>query len=255
MQAAGAQKTWRARAAPGARRRALARHLPHGERSCQLRGRQVSSHPRCAESFPLRWLELRDLRPRTADDDHPGAGVSRRRSHRAICQARRDLDDAHVTKSMDSHDRPPNDNSRRSFLLSSGGWLTGAWIASQWPAIAAAAHHADECAADVPRRRISNSLRRADAADVEAHLCADRAERRDARRPRGARRVLHRPAHCRRISPRWRRTFATGWRNFRQDSVPRNPAMASLRAAPADRANGLSENRGSHAVLRRPRAC
>jgi hypothetical protein len=30
-----------------------------------------------------------------------------------------------------------DDNSRRSFLLSSGGWLTGAWIAAHWPNIAA----------------------------------------------------------------------------------------------------------------------
>ncbi len=38
-------------------------------------------------------------------------------------------------------------NSRRSFLRSSGGLLTGVWIAAHWPAIAAAAHHADEASA------------------------------------------------------------------------------------------------------------
>ena len=71
---------------------------------------------------------------------------------------------------MDSHDQPPNGNSRRSFLLSSGGWLTGAWIASQWPAIAAAAHHAASLPADVSAPHFE-FLTAADAADVEA-VCA-----------------------------------------------------------------------------------
>ncbi len=58
-------------------------------------------------------------------------------------------------------------NSRRSFLRSSGGWLTGAWIAAHWPAIAAAAHHADEAgpAAGPDSFRFFNA---AEAADVEA---------------------------------------------------------------------------------------
>jgi hypothetical protein len=58
-------------------------------------------------------------------------------------------------------------NSRRSFLLSSGGWLTGAWIAAQWPYIAAAAHHADEVFA-VPAPLGFEFFNAADAADVEA---------------------------------------------------------------------------------------
>jgi Gluconate 2-dehydrogenase subunit 3 len=37
--------------------------------------------------------------------------------------------------------------SRRSFLHSSGGLITGAWVASQWPGIAAAHEHADLAAA------------------------------------------------------------------------------------------------------------
>ena len=35
--------------------------------------------------------------------------------------------------------------SRRTFLAS-GGWFTAAWLVSQWPAISAAAHHADAMA-------------------------------------------------------------------------------------------------------------
>lgn len=71
---------------------------------------------------------------------------------------------------MDSSDNPPNSSSRRSFLLSSGGWLSGAWIASQWPAIAAAAHHAEGVRADVSTARFE-LLTATDAADVEA-VCA-----------------------------------------------------------------------------------
>jgi hypothetical protein len=60
-----------------------------------------------------------------------------------------------------------DDNSRRSFLLSSGRWLTGAWIAAHWPNIAAAAHHADEVSA-VPAPPGFEFLDAAGAADVEA---------------------------------------------------------------------------------------
>src|SRR5579863_1125540 len=58
-------------------------------------------------------------------------------------------------------------NSRRSFLLSSGGWLTGAWIAAHWPAIADAAHHAAE-ASSAPAPRGFEFLGDADAADIDA---------------------------------------------------------------------------------------
>src|ERR1700721_1810595 len=36
--------------------------------------------------------------------------------------------------------------SRRSFLRSTGGVLTSAWLGTHWSAIAAAAHHAEEMA-------------------------------------------------------------------------------------------------------------
>ena len=39
------------------------------------------SHPRRAESFPVRRFELRHQRPRPADGNHPGTGVSRQRPH------------------------------------------------------------------------------------------------------------------------------------------------------------------------------
>jgi gluconate 2-dehydrogenase gamma chain len=57
------------------------------------------------------------------------------------------------------------DGSRRAFLLSSGGWLTSAWIATHWPAIAAAAHHADAVSSAPVGFEFLNAP---DAADVHA---------------------------------------------------------------------------------------
>ena len=67
---------------------------------------------------------------------------------------------------MDSSHRDP-DNSRRSFLLSSGGLLTGVWMAAHWPAIAAAAHHAEDMSAATEPTRFE-FLNAAEAADVAA---------------------------------------------------------------------------------------
>jgi gluconate 2-dehydrogenase gamma chain len=60
-----------------------------------------------------------------------------------------------------------DDISRRSFLLSGSGFLSSVWIAAHWPAIATAAHHADEMSA-VPAPAGFEYLNAADAADVEA---------------------------------------------------------------------------------------
>jgi hypothetical protein len=59
------------------------------------------------------------------------------------------------------------DNSRRSFLLSSGGWLSGVWIAAHWPAIASAAHHAENAPA-VSAPAGFEFLTAEEAADVDA---------------------------------------------------------------------------------------
>jgi len=61
-------------------------------------------------------------------------------------------------------------NSRRSFLLSGGGLLTGVWIAAHWPAIAAAAQHA-AAASEVPAAAGFQFFSPAEAADVAA-ICA-----------------------------------------------------------------------------------
>jgi hypothetical protein len=59
------------------------------------------------------------------------------------------------------------DGSRRSFLLSSSGVLTGAWLASHWSGIAAAAEHAHQMAA-APAHAGFEFLSAAEAADVDA---------------------------------------------------------------------------------------
>lgn len=62
-----------------------------------------------------------------------------------------------------------DDLTRRSFLLSSGGLFTSLWVASHWPGIAAAAHHAEEAADLTPAH--FEFFNAADGADVDA-ICA-----------------------------------------------------------------------------------
>jgi hypothetical protein len=70
---------------------------------------------------------------------------------------------------MTSHD-DQDDISRRGFLLSSGGMFTSLWVASQWPGIAAAAHHAEQLPIDLTPAHFE-FFSAADAADVDA-ICA-----------------------------------------------------------------------------------
>jgi gluconate 2-dehydrogenase gamma chain len=67
---------------------------------------------------------------------------------------------------MNASDDTQDDISRRSFLLSSSGLFTSVWVASQWPAIAAAAHHAEQVSNAAPAHFEFFSA--ADGADVEA---------------------------------------------------------------------------------------
>jgi gluconate 2-dehydrogenase gamma chain len=76
---------------------------------------------------------------------------------------------------MKSHDDPgdaPDGASRRSFLLSTGSLFTATWLGAQWPAIQAAAHHADDMAAaeaaSAPAWTGYQVLTEADARDVDA---------------------------------------------------------------------------------------
>jgi hypothetical protein len=70
------------------------------------------------------------------------------------------------------HTEDPDGTSRRSFLLSTGGLFTTAWLGTQWAAITAAAHHAaDMAAADLaaaPPWRGFQFLSDSEARDVDA---------------------------------------------------------------------------------------
>jgi Gluconate 2-dehydrogenase subunit 3 len=59
------------------------------------------------------------------------------------------------------------DGARRRFLLGSGGALTGAWLASNWPAVAAAHEHAVRVAQGAGSEA-AGVLSAAEAADVDA---------------------------------------------------------------------------------------
>jgi Gluconate 2-dehydrogenase subunit 3 len=67
---------------------------------------------------------------------------------------------------MGSFKDDQEDISRRSFLLSGSGLVGSVWLASQWPSIAAAAHHAEEIVADAPAHFEFFSA--SEGADVEA---------------------------------------------------------------------------------------
>jgi gluconate 2-dehydrogenase gamma chain len=73
---------------------------------------------------------------------------------------------------MGPTDDDRDETSRRSFLLSTGSLLTTAWLGTQWAAISAAAHHADDmAAADVaaaPAWTGFQFLSAAEAKDVDA---------------------------------------------------------------------------------------
>jgi hypothetical protein len=70
---------------------------------------------------------------------------------------------------VNSFDQDEQD-SRRSFLLSSGGWLAGAWFAAHLPSIASAAHHAEQLPADLAAARFQ-FFTAEEGADVDG-ICA-----------------------------------------------------------------------------------
>jgi gluconate 2-dehydrogenase gamma chain len=72
---------------------------------------------------------------------------------------------------MPSSDESRDGISRRSFVLSSGGVITGAWLAAQWPGVAAAAHHAEQVSAAAESHPRFEFFDAADGADVDA-VCA-----------------------------------------------------------------------------------
>jgi hypothetical protein len=123
-------------------------------------------------------------------------------------------------------------NSRRSFLLSTGGVLTSAWLASQWSEIAAAGQHAEHAAA-TPTPAGFDFLSAVEAADVEA-IAAQIV-------PSGATPGA-REAHAVYFIDRALSTFFSGWGGefrpgltaFQTAFRTANPAATSFAAASAD---------------------
>jgi len=68
---------------------------------------------------------------------------------------------------MNSIGGDPDGGARRSFLLSTGSLLTSAWLGAHWPAIAQAAHHAEDMAL-VPAPAGFEFFSDAEGADVDA---------------------------------------------------------------------------------------
>src|ERR1700691_709963 len=145
---------------------------------------------------------------------------------------------------MNPTDGDQDGNSRRSFLRTSGGWLTGAWIAAHWPSIADAAHHAAEASsASAPSG--FEFLSAADAADVDA-IAAQIV-------PSGATPGA-REAHAVHFIDRALASFFSSWASdyraglaaFQAAFREANPSAASFAAAAADQQlSFLKANDGS----------
>jgi len=128
----------------------------------------------------------------------------------------------------DDQDTP----SRRSFLLSTGGWLTSAWLGTHWSAIAAAAHHAEELAA-APTPAGFQFFSPGEAADVGAIA----AQIVPSGTTPGAR-----EAHAVYFTDRALSTFFAGWASdyraglmeFQSKFHAANPSAASFAAASSD---------------------
>lgn len=125
-----------------------------------------------------------------------------------------------------THDR---DGSRRSFLLSSGGWLTGAWIAANWPAIAAAAHHAEDVSG-VHEPVGFAFFTAADAADVEAisSQIVPSGATPGAREAHAVHFIDHALAT---FFSGWSQDFRSGLSEFQSQFRASNPAIASFAKA------------------------
>jgi hypothetical protein len=129
---------------------------------------------------------------------------------------------------MKPTDGDQDDNSRRSFLLSGGGLLTSVWIAAHWPAIAAAAHHAESVPAVAkPRIEFFNT---ADAADVEA-ISAQIVPSSATPGAREAHAVYFIDRALATFFSGWSQDFRTGLAEFQSAYRVSNPASASFAMA------------------------
>jgi hypothetical protein len=122
-----------------------------------------------------------------------------------------------------------DDNSRRSFLLSGGGFLTSVWIAAHWPDIAAAAHHAEA----MPEGAGSAGFQfftADDAADVEA-IAGQIVPSGATPGAREARAVYFIDRALATFFAAWSAHFRSGLAGFQSGFRAANPASASFAAA------------------------
>jgi hypothetical protein len=122
--------------------------------------------------------------------------------------------------------------SRRSFLRSGGGLLTGVWLAANWPAIAAAAHHAEDLSGGGAPAGFE-FLNAADAADVEA-ISAQIVPSGATPGAREAHAVYFIDRALATFFSDWSRDFRTGLEQFQRAHRAANPASASFAAAAPD---------------------
>ena len=129
---------------------------------------------------------------------------------------------------MNPTDGNQDGNSRRSFLFSSGGFLTSVWIAAHWPAIAAAAHHADAVSAAAPAE--FEFFTTADAGDVEA-LCAQIVPSGTTPGAREAHAVYFIDRALSTFFAAWDPDFRPGLREFQSNFRAAHPQSGSFAAA------------------------
>ena len=128
----------------------------------------------------------------------------------------------------DEQDTP----SRRSFLLSTGGWLTSAWLGTHWSAIAAAAHHAEELAA-APTLAGFQFFSPGEAADVGA-IAAQIVPSGTTPGAREAHAVYFTDRALSTFFASWASDYRAGLTEFQSKFHAANPSAASFAAASSD---------------------
>ena len=123
-------------------------------------------------------------------------------------------------------------SSRRSFLLSTGGLLSSAWVGTHWSAIAAAAHHAEEMAA-TPAVVSFQFFGPGEAADVAA-IAAQIVPSGEAPGAREAHAVYFTDLALSTFFAGWARDYRTGLADFQRKFHAANPAAAPFAAASSD---------------------
>jgi gluconate 2-dehydrogenase gamma chain len=122
--------------------------------------------------------------------------------------------------------------SRRSFLLSTGGWLTSAWLGTHWSAIAAAAHHAEELAA-APTLAGFEFFSPGEAADVGA-IAAQIVPSGTTPGAREAHAVYFTDRALSTFFASWASDYRAGLTEFQSKFHAANPSAASFAAASSD---------------------